>query len=170
MRTLVFLILVVFISSAAHAQQIESMTLEGGPIWTRHFQSGDENFKDHHGLAIAKVSTKDYGNWGLYYLNPNSVGDPSIGAGYVTDPYAIPLGPTTLELSAALGLVTGYQDYPVPLIAGQARLTIYENGPLNIGASMAVLPYIAEDPRDGDNDFGIVGTTPFLSVRYKLQP
>lgn len=160
------------LSGGVHAQSsdkyIESMTVEGGPIWTKHFQSEDEDFRENHGLAIVKVHTKGYGNWGLYFLNPNSVDDPSVGAGYVTDPWTIDLGITDLELSGAIGLVTGYQDYPVPLISGQARLKVYEHGRWNAGISSAVLPYIIDNEETGDNDFGVVGTTPFLSVRYKF--
>lgn len=161
---------VMVLTSAAYAQdssgQIQSFTLEGGPIISKHFQSGDENFNDHHGLAIAKIETRDYGNWGLYYLNPNSVDDTSIGFGYVTDPYVMPLGPTKLELTGALGLVTGYQDYPVPLVAAQLRWVVYENDTWSAGVSAAALPYYMEDNITGDNEFGVVATTPFLSVRY----
>ncbi len=147
---------------------IKSMTIEGGPIATKHFQSDDESFRERHGLAVVKVATEGYGNWGVYVLTPNSVDDPSFGAGYVTNPWTLPIGPTELELSGALGLVTGYQDYPVPLIAGQARLKLYEQGAWNAGVAMAVMPYIAENETTGKNDFGVVGTTPFLSVRYKF--
>ncbi len=155
------------LAAPAHAQEIQSVTLEGGPILSKHFQSGDEHFRERHGLAIAKIHTKSYGNWGLYFLNPNSVNDTSFGVGYVTNPYTVPLGPLKLELSGALGLVTGYQDYPVPLVAAQARLVMYEQGPWNVGASMAAMPYIMEDDTPtGKNQFGIVGTSPFLSIRY----
>ena len=173
MKKLFFIFFLFFftLSNASFAQNsqkgITSITLEGGPIATKHFQSDDENFRERHGLGIIKVHTKGYGNWGLYFLSPNSVDDTSVGAGYVTNPYVIPLGPTELELSGALGLVTGYQDYPVPMLAGQVRLKIYESGPWNAGISSAVLPYIIEDDT-GDNDFGVVATTPFLSLRYKF--
>ena len=88
----------------------------------------------------------------------------------MTPSWDIPLGPTKLELSGALGLVTGYQDFPVPLVAGQARLNLYESydGRWNAGIAAAALPYVAENPLTGDNDFGIVATTPFLSVRYRF--
>jgi len=145
---------------------IQSVTIEGGPIATKHFQSGAEHFRERHGLAILKIETKEYGNWGLYFLNPNSVDETSVGAGYITDPYVLPLGPVKLELTGAIGLVTGYQDYPVPLIAGQARLALYESGPWNAGVAMAVMPYFMEDGRTNDNEFGVVGTTPYLSLRY----
>ena len=148
--------------------EVKSLTLEGGPIWTKHFQSGDEDFRNHHGLGVLKVHTKKYGNWALYVLTPNSVDRTSLGAGYVTNPYVVPLGPVDLELSGALGLVTGYQDYPVPLLVGQARLVLYESGPWNTGLSMAALPYYTEDRNGGDNEFGIAATTPFLSIRYNF--
>ena len=149
---------------------IKSVTVEGGPIWTKHFQSEDETFRENHGLAIVKVETQKYGRWGIYYLGPNSVRDTSVGVGYVTPPLTIPLGPTELEISGALGLVTGYQDYPVPLLAAQARLKLYESqdGKWNAGIAAAALPYIAENDITGDNDIGIVATSPFLSVRYQF--
>lgn len=175
MKTTLLLLTLIFVFSfapSAIAQEdtkyIKSITVEGGPVATKHFQSEDEDFRETHGLGIIKVHTQGYGNWGLYFLSPNSVDDTSVGAGYVTNPWVLPLGPTELELSAALGLVTGYQDYPVPLLAGQARLKIYESGPWNAGISAALLPYIIENDRTGDNDFGVVGTTPFLSVRYQF--
>ena len=160
-------------SVTAQAQEnrfIKSVTVEGGPIWTKHFQGDDENFRESHGLAIVKVETQKYGRWGVYYLGPNSVSDTSVGFGYVTPSWDIPLGPMALEFSGALGLVTGYQDYPVPLLAGQARLNMYESrdGQWSAGIAAAALPYIAENPRTGNNDFGVVATTPFLSVRYKF--
>ena len=148
---------------------IDSMTLAGGPILTRHFQSGDDNFVNHHTIGIAQVNTHGYGNWALYFLGPNSVGKNTFGAGYVTDPYVIPMGPLALELSGALGLVSGYQNYPVPLLGAQAQLNVYQSGPWNVGIEMAAMPYIAEDAVTGENKFGIVGTTPFLSLRYKFQ-
>jgi len=153
----------------ANAQQLEAITVEGGPIATKHFQSGSESFRERHGIGIVKFHTKDYGNWALYYLAPNSVDDPSFGAGYVTDPLTLNLiGDTRLELTGALGLVTGYQDYPVPLLAAQARLVLFDNGQWDAGLSMAANPYIIEDDRTGDNDFGVVVTSPFLSVGYKF--
>lgn len=163
---------VIAFSSSAVAQEnnkyIKSITVEGGLIATKHFQSEDEDFRERHGLGIIKVHTEGYGNWGLYFLSPNSVDDTSIGAGYVTNPWVIPLGLTELEISGALGLVTGYQDYPVPLLAGQARLKIYESGAWNAGISTAVMPYIIDNDTTGDNDFGVVATSPFLSVRYQF--
>lgn len=158
----------VFAQETRSNKFIKSMTVEGGPIASKHFQSDDENFRETHSLVIAKVHTQGYGNWGVYYLSPNSVRDTSVGLGYVTNPWTIPMGPTELELSGALGLVTGYQDYPVPLLAGQARIRLYENGPWNVGLSAAALPYIIESDVTGDNDFGVVATTPFLSVRYQF--
>lgn len=148
--------------------RVESMTVEGGPIASKHFQSGSENFRERHGLAIVKVATESHGNWGLYFLNPNSVDDTSFGAGFVTNPYILPIGPTQLELSGVIGLVTGYQDYPVPLVAGQARLVVYERGLWNAGLAMAAMPYYMEEENTGDNEWGIVGTTPFLSLRYSF--
>lgn len=150
---------------------IKSVTVEGGPIWTKHFQDDDENFRENHALAIVKVETNGYGRWGVYYLGPNSVDDTSVGVGYVTPSYDISLfANTELQLSGALGLVTGYQDYPVPLLAAQARWQLFESvdEKWNAGISAAALPYIAENDRTGDNDFGIVATTPFLSVQYKF--
>ncbi len=152
---------------------IEAVTVEGGPIWSKHFQSGDENFREDHGLGIVKVETNGYGNWGVYFLSQNSVDDTSFGVGYVTDPWKIPLfADTRLELTGALGLTTGYQDYPVPLIAAQARFVAFESGPWSAGLSMAAMPYIMEDEKDDgstENEFGIVGTTPFLSIRYQFE-
>jgi hypothetical protein len=148
---------------------ISSVTVAGGPILTHHFQSGTDDFVDHHTLGIVQANTNGYGNWALYFLGPNSVNKNSYGAGYVTDPYVIPMGPTQLELSGALGLVTGYQNYPVPLLGAQAQLVVYKNGPWNAGLEMAAMPYIAEDQTTGKNKVGIVGTTPFLSIRYKFQ-
>ena len=146
-------------SQQAQAQEsdpfIKSVTVEGGYIWTKHFQSEDDDFRESHGLGIVKVETQKYGRWGIYYLGPNSVRDTSVGAGYVTPSWDIPLGPTKLELSGALGLVTGYQDFPVPLVAGQARLNIYESydGRWNAGIAAAALPYVcllytSPSPRD----------------------
>jgi hypothetical protein len=148
---------------------ISSVTVAGGPILTHHFQAGSDNFVDHHEIGIVQANTNGYGNWALYFLGPNSVGKNSYGAGYVTNPYVIPIGPTQLELSAGLGLVTGYQSYPVPLLAGQARLTIYKNGPWNAGLEMAAMPYLVEDETVDKIKVGIVGTTPFLSLRYSFQ-
>lgn len=173
--TLSALLGLIMVSPSVLAQEsngrfIQSVTVEGGPIWTKHFQSEDENFREHHGLGIVKVETAKYGRWGIYYLGPNSVRDTSVGVGYVAPPWVLPLGITELELSAALGLVTGYQEYPVPLIAGQARFKIYESqdGRWNAGISAAALPYIVENDVTGDNNFGVVATTPFLSVRHKF--
>lgn len=147
----------------------ESITFEGGPIWSKHFQFGDQNFREHHGLAALKVSTRDYGNWGVYYLSKNSVRKNSVGVGYVTDPWVIPLGGSSaLEFNGILGLVTGYQDYPVPLLAVQARIQLYETGRWNFGIASVAAPYYAEDPVNGDDEFGIVATTPFLSARYRF--
>ncbi len=158
----------VCISTTSMASEVQSFTVEGGPIASKHFQSGDNHFRERHMIAAAKVSTENYGNWGLYLLTPNSVRDTSVGFGYVTDPYIIPIGPTALELNGVIGLVTGYQDYPVPLLGGQARMTVYESGVWNTGLTMAILPYIAEDDVTGKNKAGIVATTPFLSVRYSF--
>jgi hypothetical protein len=169
---LLFVSLIVF-SSNAYAQDsfIEAVTVEGGPIASKHFQSGDEDFRERHGLGILKVETKDYGNWGLYVLAPNSVDRTSVGAGYITDPLTIPLGSSMrLELTGALGLVTGYQDYPVPLLAAQARFVVYEDGPWSAGLSMAAMPYVMEDDNgNDDNEWGVVATSPFLSVRYSFE-
>lgn len=173
MKHIVFRVLLVFgllLTSTAQAQ-VKSITVEGGPIWTKHFQGDEDNFRERHGLAVVKIETENYGRWGVYYLGPNSVSDTSVGVGYVTPSLDIDLiGGTALELSGALGLVTGYQDYPVPLIAGQARLKLYESqdGRWNAGVATAALPYIAENPVTRDNDFGVVATTPFLSVRYRF--
>lgn len=160
------------VPSSGEQPFIEAVTVEGAPIASHHFQSGDNNFHQRHTLGILKVETNGYGNWGLYVLTPNSVRNTSIGAGYVTDPYVIPVyGDMHLDLSGAIGLVTGYQDYPVPLLAGEARFVAYEEGPWSAGISMAALPYImTEDNNDGDDKtkFGVVATTPFLSVRYKF--
>ncbi len=164
-----FLLPLLFAAPAQAQGVIESVTLEGGPIASKHFQSGDEDFRERHGLGIVKVHTRGYGNWGLYVLSPNSVDNTSIGAGYVTDPYIVPAGPFTLELSAALGLVTGYQDYPVPLLAGEARLVLFRQGAWDAGLAMAALPYyMKDDSGSGDNAFGVVATTLFLSVRYRF--
>ena len=80
----------------------------------------------------------------------------------------MPFGPLQIEFSGALGLVTGYQDYPVPLVAGEARLVVYKSDSWNAGLAMAVMPYYMEEKDTGDNEWGIVGTTPFLSVRYSF--
>jgi hypothetical protein len=148
---------------------ISSMTVAGGPILSHHFQSGPDNFVDHHTIGIVQANTNGYGNWALYFLGPNSVDKNSYGAGYVTNPYVIPMGPVKLELSGALGLVTGYQSYPVPLLGAQAQLDVYQDGPWNVGFEMAAMPYIAEDQTTGKDKFGVVGTTPFLSIRYSFQ-
>ena len=163
-----FISLFSFISLAS--AQVESVTVSGAPIATKHIQTGEESFRERHGLAIAKVHTKDYGNWGVYFLNPNSVDRTSFGAGYVTDPYVIPVGPTQLEFSAALGLVTGYEDYPLPLIAGEINWILYQQGAWNAGLGMAALPYITNDDVRGGTDWGIVGTSPFLTIRYRFNP
>lgn len=174
LRTFFFFVFAALTSPALAAPEtdspyaIQSVTLEGGPIASKHFQSGSEDFRERHGLAVLKVATRNYGNWGLYFLNPNSVDDTSFGAGYVTDPYVLQLGPAKLELTGALGLVTGYQDYPVPLVAGQGRLVVYEGERWDAGLAMAVMPYFMKDESGGDNAFGIVGTTPFFSVRYNF--
>ncbi len=152
----------------ANNGSIESLTVEGGPIASKHFQQGDDDFRERHGLAVIKLGTRDYGNWGLYILAPNSVDRTSVGAGYITNPYVLPLGPTQLELTAALGLVSGYRDYPVPLLVGQARLALFEYGKWNAGISMVALPYYMEDKTNGDDEWGIVATTPFLSLRYNF--
>jgi hypothetical protein len=168
---MLFLVFGAATSTNAQAQSfIKSVTVEGAPIWTKHFQGEDDNFRERHTLAVVKVETQRHGRWGVYYLGPNSVRDTSVGFGYVTPSLDVPLGPMSLELSGALGLVTGYQDFPVPLVAGQARLNMYESqdGRWSTGIAAAALPYIAEDPVTGDNNFGVVATTPFLSVRYKF--
>jgi hypothetical protein len=148
---------------------ISSVTVAGGPILTHHFQDGRDTFVDHHEIGIAQANTNGWGNWAVYFLGPNSVGKNSYGAGYVTDPYVVPMGAVKLELSGALGLVSGYQNYPVPLLGAQAQLDVYQSGPWNVGVEMAAMPYIAEDQTTGKNKVGIVGTTPFLSLRYKFQ-
>lgn len=167
--TLLFLS-ALFVAQSARAEnnEIRSVTVEGAPILSKHFQSGDEDFRERHTLGVVQVETENYGNWGLFVLAPNSVNDTSIGAGYITDPYVVPLGPTQLELTGALGLVTGYQDYPVPLVAGHARLALYQSGPWNAGIAMVAMPYYARSRAGDDDDFGIVATTPFLSVRYSF--
>lgn len=150
--------------------ELKSLTLEGGPIATKHFQGGEENYRERHGLAVLKAETAEYGTWGLYFLNPNSVDRTSVGAGYITKPYVVPLAYSMdLEFSGALGLVTGYQDYPVPLIVGEARLGLFEEGPWDVGVAMATNPYIMQEKDSGDNNFGMVVTSPFLSIRYKFQ-
>ena len=148
---------------------IRSVTLAGGPILSKHFQSGEDNFNEHHAIGILKLETASYGTWGFYFLNPNSVHKLSVGAGYITHPYTIPLGPTELELTAGLGLVSGYQDYPVPMLAGEARLVLYRHDAWNVGVEAAAMPYIARDEDTDKNKFGIVATTPFLSVRYRFR-
>lgn len=155
--------------TSANTLGISSVTVEGGPIASQHFQSGDDNFHERHALAVVKVATENYGNWGLYFLSPNSVERTSVGVGYITDPYAIPLGPTQLELTGALGLVSGYQDYPVPLLAAQARLVVYHNGPWDAGVATAVTPYFMKDDTTNENEWGVVGVTPFLSIRYSFE-
>lgn len=165
-----FLFWGIFISFA-HAQDdgvVKSVTLQGGPIATKHIQGGTEHYRERHGLAVLKVHTEKYGNWGLYFLNPNSVENTSFGAGYVTDPYSVYWGPLDFEFSGALGLVSGYQDYPVPLLVGEARLVLYDEGSWNAGLSMAANPYVMEDDITGENNFGVVVTSPFLSVRYRF--
>ncbi len=148
---------------------VQSLTLEGGPVASKHFQAGEDNFHERHGLGIAKIHTASYGNWGVYVLAPNSVNNTSIGAGYVTDPYVIPLGPAKLEFSAGLGLVTGYQNYPIPLVVGESRLVLFDRGSWDAGLSVAAIPYyMLDESPSRDNKFGIVATTPFLSVRYKF--
>ncbi len=176
MRRIVFALLVILvISPSAWAQEyksggfVRSLTLEGGPIASHHFQASENNFHQRHTLGIVKLGTRDYGTWGVYVLSPNSVEDTSIGVGYVFSPYVVPLGPTELELTGALGAVTGYQNYPVPLLAGEARLRLFESGPWNAGVAMAALPYITDDDVTGDTVFGIVATTPFLSIRYRFE-
>lgn len=154
--------------SPAFAQDIKSVTLEGGPIATKHFQKGSEDFRERHGLGILKVETDSIGTWALYLLNPNSVDDTSVGLGYVLNPYNIPLGSTRIELTAALGLVTGYQDYPVPLLAGQAKWVFFENEDWDVGIAMATNPYYTENETTNDDDFGIVVTSPFLSLKRKF--
>ncbi len=169
-------ILVLVFPQTTHAAErflglnLNSITLEGGPIATKHFQSDDEDFRERHGLAVVKVDTQKYGNWGLYFLNPNSVDKTSVGLGYVTNPLVFPIGVTELEISGALGLVSGYQDYPVPLIAAHARLKLYEtqNERFNVGLATAVSPYFVENETTGNNDFGLVTTLPFLSLRYQF--
>lgn len=154
--------------AVVQSHQITSVTVAGGPIWSKHFQSGSDDFNEHHTLGILKIGTQDYGNWGIYVLTPNSVDRTSVGAGYLTHPYTIPLGSMKLELTGGIGLVTGYQDYPVPLLSADARLVIYDAGPWDAGLEMAAMPYIAENRATGKNDFGVVATTPFLSVRYNF--
>ncbi|MEM6812599.1 MAG: hypothetical protein AAF549_09065 [Pseudomonadota bacterium] len=146
----------------------KSVSFEGAPIATKHFQSDDEDFRERHFLGVVKAHTHKYGNWGLYFLGPNSVDDTSVGFGYVTNPWVYELGPTQLEFSGALGLVTGYQDYPVPLLAGQITWQLYSYNQWDFGLSMAALPYYVEEENSNDSDFGIVVTSPFLSVRYNF--
>lgn len=148
---------------------LQSMTIEGGPIGSKHIQSGDPNFREGHTLAVAKFETRDYGTWGLYLLTPNSVDKTSFGVGYVTNPWTIPMGPVDLELTGALGLVTGYQDYPVPLLAGEARFVLYRAEKWDAGLAMAATPYVMEERRTNNNKFGVVVTSPFLSLRYKFK-
>ena len=154
--------------SLANAQDIKSVTLEGGPIATKHFQAGEDNYRERHGLGILKVETNKIGTWALYFLNPNSVDNTSLGLGYVLDPYDIPVGNSRIELTAALGLVTGYQSYPVPLLAGQAKWVFFENQDWDAGVAIAANPYYSEDKVTKDNDFGIVVTSPFLSIKRKF--
>ncbi len=176
MKKLILILIFLCIPQIALAQTnrdriLESITVEGAPIWTKHFQSEDENFKESHFLGVIKAHTNGYGNWGLYFLGPNSVDKTSVGFGYVTDAYAIPMGMTRLEFSGALGLVTGYQDFPVPLLAGQVRWNLYQKENWDFGISSAIMPYYANDEfsdRAGDGDFGLVVTTPFLSAGYNF--
>lgn len=171
MRKIILFLSLCFIAApvnAADQGQIESVTIEGGYIRSEHIQSGDPDYRDRHGLGVAKIHTKDYGNWGLYVLSPNSVDKHSIGAGYVTEDYPVELGPVKIEFSGALGLVTGYQDYPVPLLAGEAKWVLYEGNNWDAGISMAALPYFVRERNGEENNFGIVVTSPFLSVKYKF--
>jgi hypothetical protein len=178
LKTIFLTIFLCMLSINCNAQQspdaptnpwaITSMTVAGGPILSKHFQSGADNFNEHHTIGIVKLSTEDRGNWGVYFLSPNSVRRTSIGGGYITDPYTIPLGPTQLELTGGIGLVTGYQNYPLPLLSADARLALYQSGPWNAGLEMAAMPYIAVDDATDKKKVGIVATTPFLSVRYKF--
>ncbi|MBI1301704.1 MAG: hypothetical protein GC137_08620 [Alphaproteobacteria bacterium] len=151
------------------SQQIRSFTLEGGPIVTNHIRfNGDKDsgFNENHGITVAKIHTRDYGNWAFYSLYPNSQDETSFGVGYITDSYVIPIGGLSLELNAAFGLVTGYQDYPVPLVAGEARLVLLKRDNWDIGATMAVMPYYSQGYEDGEEtSSGLAFTTPFLSLR-----
>lgn len=176
---LIFLIFLFVFSPPVFAQSdqieqkpftIESVTLAGAPIATKHFQTGNENFRERHGLVIAKAHTKNYGNWAAYFLNPNSVDRTSVGAGYVTDPYIIPAGRTQFEFSVGLGLVTGYEDYPLPLLAGEVNWIFYDQEGWHAGLGMAALPYITDDDVTGGTDWGIVATSPYLVLRYQFNP
>jgi hypothetical protein len=171
---LYFLLAFLFATSPARADvdnpwAVEAVTVEGGPIWSHHFQSGPNDFNQHHTLGIVKLTTEDEGTWGLYVLTPNSVRRTSIGAGWVTKPWTVPVsGPVKFEFNASLGLVSGYQNYPVPLIAGEARLVLFEENNWDAGFSAAAMPYIAHDTVTNDNKAGVVVTTPFLSLKYRF--
>ncbi len=147
---------------------VEDVTVEGGPIWSHHFQSGPINFNQHHALGIVKLTTEGEGTWGLYVLTPNSERRTSIGGAWVTKPWIVPVaGQTRFEFTGALGLVSGYRSYPVPLIAAEARLVLIERKNWDAGVSAAALPYIAQDMKK-DNKAGVVVSSPFLSVRYRF--
>lgn len=167
-RILLTALFTLLIGTSANAQDIKSITIEGGPVATKHFQGGDENFRERHGLGILKVETDGIGTWALYFLNPNSVNDTSVGLGYVTNPYELPIGSTRIELTGAIGLVTGYQDYPVPLLAAQAKWVFFENDNWDAGIAIAANPYFTENETTNEDDFGIVVTSPFLSIKRKF--
>jgi hypothetical protein len=166
------LLLDIGIAFPAHAGgQIESVMLEGAPIASHHFQFEDNDFRQRHTLVVGKVYTKDYGNWAVYVLSPNSVDRTSVGAGYITDPWTVPVGPMSLEFTGGLGLVTGYQSYPLPMLVGEARLVIYQSPTWDAGLASAAMPYRTRDSgknHDGKASAGVVVTSPFLSLRYKF--
>lgn len=165
---LLFLIIVPGNSRAEMPLGIQSVMVAGAPIVTRHFQPREHDFQEQHVLASVRVATENYGNWGLFLLEPNSLDRTSVGVGYLTNPYVLPVGGMDLELSAGLGIVTGY-DFPVlPLLIGEARLVVFQRDAWDMGVAMAAMPYIATD-RDGNNrNAGIVFTSPFLGIRYQF--
>lgn len=150
---------------------IESVTLAGGPIRSRHFQTGPkQNYNESHTFTSLRVDTRDYGRWAMYALTPNSENRNSFGIGYVTKPLRAEFGKVSLEASLMAGIVTGYQEYPLPMVGGNLRLEFYErsfaHGKLSIGAEASVMPYVSQRFKGDKWQVGIVGTTPYLSARY----
>ena len=158
------------IDATTHAP-LKAITLEGGPITTHHYQSTYYDYNQKHTLGIVKFETRNYGTWGLYVLSPNSMNRTSVGIGYLPSSLELKLpGSLKAEFSVAVGLTSGYREYPVPLISGEVRLGIYEKNNWDIGITVAAMPYIYKTWEQDKKvrHTGIVVTSPFLSIRRKF--
>ncbi len=151
---------------------VVATTYSNVPIYTRHLQREPHRFNQQHNFTSMRVDTANHGSWAVYNLSPNSVLRNSVGILKVTGSTTFRVGGITGEASMMRGFVTGYQDYPVPMTGFNLRLNLYETttmgGHLSIGTEMSAMPYLAQQQRGGKWVLGVVGTSPYLNVKFSF--